>query len=303
MKPTIIGGAGGGAAGGARGARKAAGGGARGRRKAGVSAGAARGGARGAGASAGAAGGGARGAGAAGGAGFPGFPAEGMAFLRSLKRNNRREWFQPRKHIYDEKVRGPMVALVSALTAAMTKFAPDYAREPEAAVYRIYRDTRFSPDKTPYKTHVAAIFQRRGLDKHASAGLYFSVSPETVEIAGGVYMPTPDELRAIRSYMVDHHQEFRRIVRGRTLRALMGELMGAELTRVPKGFDGEHPSADLVRRKQWLLDVELDAGLATGPKLYAELVKRLRAMIPFVEFLNAPLVAGRRPVKAERFFA
>ena len=273
MKHTIIGAAGGGAAGGAHGTARAG-------KAGGVAGGAVRG----------------------GGATFQGFPAEGMAFLRSLKRNNRREWFQPRKHIYDEKVRGPMVALVSELTAAMTKFAPDYVREPEAAVYRIYRDTRFSPDKTPYKTHVAAIFQRRGLDKHASAGLYFSVSPETVEIAGGVYMPTPDELRAIRLYMIDHHEEFRRIVRGRTLRALMGELMGAELTRVPKGFDGEHPSADLVRRKQWLLDLELDPGLATGPKLYEELVKRLRAMTPFVEFLNAPLVAGRRPVKAERFF-
>jgi len=111
-----------------------------------------------------------------GSAGFPGFPPEGLAFLRSLKRNNRREWFQPRKHIYDEKVRAPMVALVSALTAAMMKFAPDYVREPEAAIYRVYRDTRFSPDKTPYKTHVAAIFPRRGLDKHACAGLYFSVS-------------------------------------------------------------------------------------------------------------------------------
>jgi uncharacterized protein (TIGR02453 family) len=233
---------------------------------------------------------------------FAGFPAEGLAFLRSLKRNNRREWFQPRKHIYDEKVRAPMVALVSALTTAMGRFAPDYVREPEAAVYRIYRDTRFSPDKTPYKTHVAAIFPRRGLDKHACAGLYFSVSAETIEIAGGVYMPTPDELRAIRLHLVEHHQELRRILRGRTLHTLMGELAGAELTRVPKGFDGEHPSADLVRCKQWLLDVALDPGLAVTPKLYEELVKRFRAMTPFVEFLNAPLVAGRHGGKAERFF-
>lgn len=231
---------------------------------------------------------------ARGGAAFPGFPAEGLAFLRSLKRNNRREWFQPRKPIYDEKVRAPMKELVSALTAAMMKFAPDYVREPEAAIYRVYRDTRFSPDKTPYKTHVAAIFPRRGLDKHACAALYFSVSPETFEIAGGVYMPTPDELRAIRLHLVDHHQELRRILRGRALRTLMGELMGAELARVPKGFDPDHPSADLVRCKQWLLDIQLDPEVATTPQLYDELVKRFRAMTPFVEFLNAPLAAGQR---------
>jgi uncharacterized protein (TIGR02453 family) len=237
-----------------------------------------------------------------GAAPFLGFPPEGLAFLRSLKRNNRREWFQPRKHIYDEKVRAPMKELVSALTAAMMRFAPDYVREPDAAIYRVYRDIRFSPDKTPYKTHVAAIFPRRGLDKHACAALYFSVSAETAEIAGGVYMPTPDELRAIRLHLVDHHQELRRILRGRTLRTLMGELMGAELARVPKGFDADHPAADLVRCKQWLLDIELDAGLATTPQLYDELVKRFRAMTPFVEFLNAPLVASRRRAKAQRFF-
>jgi uncharacterized protein (TIGR02453 family) len=235
-------------------------------------------------------------------AGFAGFPAEGLAFLRSLKRNNRREWFQARKHIYDEKVRAPMMELVSALNASMSRFAPDYVREPEAAVYRVYRDTRFSPDKTPYKTHIAAIFPRHGLDRHACAGLYFSVSPGGVEIAGGVYTPTPDELRAIRLHLVDHHQELRRILRGRTLRTLMGELMGAELTRVPKGFDCEHPSADLVRCRQWLLDVTLEPALAATPELYQELVKRFRAMTPLVEFLNAPLLAGRPEKKAARFF-
>ncbi len=80
---------------------------------------------------------------------FRGFPEEGMKFLRSLKRNNRREWFQPRKHIYDEQVKAPMVELVRAVTAGMMRFAPDYIGEPEAAIYRLYRDTRFRADKTP----------------------------------------------------------------------------------------------------------------------------------------------------------
>jgi uncharacterized protein (TIGR02453 family) len=91
--------------------------------------------------------------------GFTGFPAEGMQFFRSLARNNRREWFQPRKHIYDEQVKAPMMELVTALNAEMMRFAPNYvADEPAKAIYRLYRDTRFSKDKTPYKTHIAAIF-------------------------------------------------------------------------------------------------------------------------------------------------
>ena len=102
--------------------------------------------------------------------GFAGFPAEGMQFFRSLARNNRREWFQPRKQIYDDQLKAPMMELVTALNAEMMRFAPNYVAEPAKAIYRLYRDTRFSKDKTPYKTHIAAIFPRRGLVKHEGAG-------------------------------------------------------------------------------------------------------------------------------------
>jgi len=112
---------------------------------------------------------------------FPGLPAEGVKFLSALARNNRREWFQPRKHIYEERVKAPMAELVTALNSEMMRFAPDYVNEPAKAIYRIYRDTRFSKDKTPYKTHIAAIFPRRGLEKHGGGGLYFSVSAKEIE--------------------------------------------------------------------------------------------------------------------------
>jgi uncharacterized protein (TIGR02453 family) len=168
--------------------------------------------------------------------GFPGFPADAMTFFRALAKNNRREWFQPRKQIYEERVKAPMLELVAALNAEMTKFAPAYVREPERAVYRIYRDTRFSHDKTPYKTYIAAVFTRRGFEKHAGAGYYFSVSPEEIEVAGGVYMPGAEELRAIRLHLLENHAAFGRILRARRLRALLGELQGERLSRVPKGF-------------------------------------------------------------------
>src|SRR5712671_5949548 len=152
--------------------------------------------------------------------GFRGFPEAGMQFFRGLKRNNRREWFQPRKQTYDEQVKAPMVELVNAVTAEMMRFAPDYVADPAKAIYRIYRDTRFSKDKTPYKTHIAAIFPRRGLMKHGGAGLYFSVSAKEIEVAGGVYMPGPDALLAIRTHLAERHEEFTRVVETRKLRAL-----------------------------------------------------------------------------------
>jgi uncharacterized protein (TIGR02453 family) len=233
--------------------------------------------------------------------GFGGFPAEGMQFLRALKRNNRREWFQPRKHIYDAQVKAPMTELIAALTAEMMKFAPEYVAEPAKAIYRIYRDTRFSKDKTPYKTHVAAVFPRQGLEKHGCAGLYFSVSPFECEVAGGVYMPGPDQLLAIRNHLAENHRKFSSIVRAGKLRSLMGELHGEQLARAPKGFPCDHPAADLLRYRQWLFYVTLDPALATTPKLLPEVRKRFEVMMPVIGFLNAPLVAARKKLPRDPF--
>ncbi len=233
---------------------------------------------------------------------FSGFPAEAMSFFRGLKRNNRREWFLPRKHIFEEKVKAPMIALVEAVNAAMVSFAPDYLTDPGTAIYRFYRDTRFSNDKTPYKDHIAAIFPRRGLRKHGCGCFYFSVSSQEIEVAGGVYMPDAEELRLLRSYLVEAHEEFRERINARPLRTLMGTLQGEQLSRVPKGFPAHHPAAGLVRYKQWYFLAELDPALATTSKLLPEIVKRFRVMTPFVEFLNAPLRQARRELAGKAFF-
>lgn len=222
--------------------------------------------------------------------GFSGLPEDGMNFLRALAKNNRREWFQPRKQIYDDRVKAPMAELVNALNAAMMEFAPLYVADPGKAIYRIYRDTRFSKDKTPYKTHIAAVFPHRRLPKGAGAGYYFSISPTEIEVGGGIYMPAPDELLAIRNHLAARHEEFLLMIAAREVKRLFGELRGEQLSRVPKGFATAHPAADLLRRKQLLLLVTLDPALTASPKLLPELVKRFRAMAPFIEFLNAPLI-------------
>jgi uncharacterized protein (TIGR02453 family) len=223
---------------------------------------------------------------------FPGFPAEGIQFLRSLKRNNKREWFQPRKQVYDESVRGPMVEFVEALNGELYKFAPHHINDPTKAIYRIYRDTRFSNDKTPYKTHIGAIFPRRGHDKHAAAGFYVGVSPEGVEIAGGLYMPGPQELLAVRTWLAEHHAAFRKAAGAP--RKLMGELHGDSLQRVPKGFPADHPAADLLKMKQWLYYKILDADLATSSKLHGEVVKRFKLMTPVIDMLNQPMAKSKK---------
>ena len=133
-------------------------------------------------------------------------PPGSPKFLRSLKRNNRREWFQPRKHLYEQHVKAPMLELVSALNAGLQRFAPDYVTDPAKAVFRIYRDTRFSADKTPYKTHVAASFSRRGPERLKTGGFYFSVAPDQIEVAGGIYHPEPDTMLLIRTHIAETPQ-------------------------------------------------------------------------------------------------
>jgi uncharacterized protein (TIGR02453 family) len=225
-------------------------------------------------------------------AGFPGFPAEGMAFFRGLKKNNKREWFQKRKSIYEEHVKAPMTELVTALNLELIRLAPEHVAEPERAIYRIYRDTRFSSDKTPYKTHIAASFSRQGLAKHAGAGYYCGVSPEEIEVGGGIYLPTPESLQALRRHVAENHEECRALCRARKLTSLLGELQGEQLARVPKGYPAEHPAGDLLRYKQMYYYITLDGSLATSPQLYAEIVKRFRALTPFVQFLNRAFTAA-----------
>jgi len=116
------------------------------------------------------------------------------------------------------------------------------------------------------------------------------VSPETIEVAGGVYTPDRDVLLAVRRHIADNHKAFRRTFDTAKIRRLFGELEGESLTRIPKGFDADDPAADLIRRKQYLLDAKLDPKLATTPELFKEIVSRIEAMTPFVEFLNRPLL-------------
>ena len=230
---------------------------------------------------------------------FAGFSEEAFQFFRGLRKNNTREWFQPRKEVFDVKVRAVMEDLVGLVNHELGKFAPAHIAEPKKAVYRIYRDTRFSNDKTPYKTHIAANFPRVGMEKHAAAGFYCSVSDQEIEIGGGVYMPDKDGLRAIREHIADSTARFKKIVTEKKLVSAMGPLQGEALTRVPKGFDAEHEAAEFLRMKQWMFFKTLDgAEWMKSPGLAKEVAGRFKLVAPLVEFLNEPLVKAAKKVSA-----
>jgi uncharacterized protein (TIGR02453 family) len=228
---------------------------------------------------------------------FPGFSPRALSFLRSLERNNKREWFQPRKHIFDEQIRRPLEELVGCVNSHFAEFAPRYVTPTAKSIFRIYRDTRFSHDKRPYKTRVAAVFHLQTLSKTSGACFYFHFTAKELLVAGGVYMPERDELAAIRNLLAERHSEFLELTRAKTLTKLMGELQGEQLSRIPKGFDKDHPAEDLLRRRQWHMEAVLDPKLVTTPRILAEIMTRFRTITPVIEFLNQPFVKRNAPRK------
>ena len=215
-----------------------------------------------------------------------------QSFLRALKRNNNREWFVAHRDQFDTHCRAPMVAIVERLAVDMRSFAPELIADPKASLFRQYRDTRFSEDKTPLKTNIAAVFPNRTLGRMNGAGLYFEVSPARVWIGGGAYQPDGSQLHLIRDHIVSDHKRFDALVKAPAFTKI-GGLKGATLTRVPRGFDKAHTAAPYLVHKQFLGFREEPAAFATSKDFYKELLWTFKTLAPLVRFLNEPLIAAR----------
>ena len=233
---------------------------------------------------------------------FSAFPKEGLHFLRSLKRNNNREWFQKHKSIYEQHVKQPMTDLMDVLAEEFQQFAPEMLATPKASAYRIYRDTRFSKDKSPYKTHVAAVFPRAGLTKHEGAGFYLHIDPAELLIGGGLYMPLPEDLNSVRRHIAEDPEPFLAIVEGRSFRRTFGKLGGEQLSRVPRGFTADHPAADYLKYRQFLGGRNFPAEIATTPRFYKLTLETFHALLPLIRFLNEPIVRNRRMKERQQAF-
>jgi uncharacterized protein (TIGR02453 family) len=222
------------------------------------------------------------------------FSRKTLAFLRALKRNNNRDWFRLHKPQYEQHVRQPMIDLLARLAVDLRGFAPELISDPRVSLFRIYRDTRFSEDKKPLKTRVAAHFPARGFPRNEGSGLYLEVAPAWVWIGGGLYMPSSSDLRLIREHIAGHHRALHRLVTGDAFKRAVGTLDGEQLSSMPRGYAKDHPAAHYLRFKQFLAGKEFSAEFATSPRFYPELLGIFRAVAPLVRFLNTPLRAGRK---------
>jgi uncharacterized protein (TIGR02453 family) len=220
----------------------------------------------------------------------PRFTGESLRFLRALNRNNRREWFNAHRDDYEAHVRRPMIAIVERLAGDFREFAPELVANPKTSIYRIYRDIRFSENKKPYKTHVAASFPTRGLAKHEGAGLYFHVSPAEAWVGGGMYAPQTSQLQAVREHIAANTKRFCAVVESPAFRRTVGSLEGERLQRVPRSFPKDHEAAEYLRFKQFLAGAEFPPTFATSPKFYETLLRVFRQVVPLTRLLNEPLL-------------
>ena len=230
---------------------------------------------------------------------FPGFPKQALTFFRQLARNNKREWFQAHKAQYDEHVHAPALELCALVIDDLRGFAADHACEPKRSLFRIYRDTRFSKDKTPYKTHIAAMFPRRDGQDHVAPA---STSPSRKRASRSPPACTCPARRnsppSVRRSPPITGRPFASSSLRPQLRSTAGELLGTKLARVPKAFDPDHPAADLLRMKQCYFDVTLPASAALEPSIRKQITTRFRATTPVVDYLNNAALAARKDADA-----
>lgn len=221
----------------------------------------------------------------------PAFSNKTVAFLRKLKKNNDRAWFHAHRDEYERHLRAPMLAIVGRLAADFRAFAPELVADPKVSLFRPWRDTRFSEDKAPLKTNIAAVFPNRTLGRMNGAGLYFEVATTWVWIGGGIYEPDSGQLHAIREHIAANQARFEGLLKASALRKL-GGLKGDTLTRVPRGWAKDHPAARYLVHKQFLGFREEPAAFAARPDFYRQLLATMKALAPLVAFLNEPLLAA-----------
>ena len=217
---------------------------------------------------------------------FDGFPPEGLKFLKQLKKNNNREWFKAHKEEYENFVKLPMQAFVAALSGVMSKIAPEIDVHPKRSMFRIYRDTRFSKNKTPYKTHVASVFHPRG-HWQESAGYYVHVEPGAIYVGGGLYMPDSAQLKKIRTALVERPKDFLSIVEETKFVKRFGGIEAEKLSRIPHGFPKDHWMGEWLKYKQFYAGVEWEDKECLSGGFVKKVAGVYRDLLPFIRFLNS----------------
>lgn len=219
---------------------------------------------------------------------FSGLPADYFRFFKEIKENNNREWFNDNKQRFRESVQEPLALLVEAMAPRLKKISKHFVADPRlngGSVFRIYKDVRFSKDKTPYKTHGAVQF-RHALGKNAHApGFYVHLDPAEIFYGGGIWTPPPPQLLMIREAIQDNSTKWKKATTSDAFANRFGALRGDGLVRPPRGFDAEHPFIDDIKRKSFFAMAQGKPAQAKKPTFCDDIEDAMKGAKPLMKFL------------------
>ncbi|MGH7426992.1 MAG: DUF2461 domain-containing protein [Candidatus Methylomirabilaceae bacterium] len=211
------------------------------------------------------------------------FEPDLFRFLQDLKRNNRRDWFDEHKPRFEAAVKGPLLRFIADFDARIRTLSKHYhadARPSGGSMFRLHRDTRFSKDKSPYKTNAAAHFPHRAAQKDVhTPGFYLHLEPGNSMGGGGLWQPDTPVLNQVRDRIVEHSKDWKEVVSGRIT------ILGDSLKRPPAGYDPDHPFVDDLKRKEFYVMTEFTDRQVCAPDFMDRYLKACRTAGPLVRFM------------------
>lgn len=195
------------------------------------------------------------------------FNPEFLEFFKDLSQHNNKEWFDKNRKTYEREVKKPFSDFVGEMINRISQYEPEIQIKPSDAIMRINNDIRFSKDKSPYKTHVAANISKYGKKDKSYPGFYFQLSPDKIEVFGGAYMIDKDRLQKIRDHISAHTQDFSSVYNDEDFKSKFSKIRGEQHKRLPKEFQEPAKKEPLIANKQFYYTAELPASLITSEKL------------------------------------
>ncbi|WP_291906460.1 DUF2461 domain-containing protein [Chitinophaga sp. CB10] len=219
---------------------------------------------------------------------LPGLERSVFDFLENVRIHNNREWFNEHKSVYQQQL-GIVEAFAEGLLQKMNEHDVIETPSGKQSLYRIYRDTRFSTDKTPYKTHFSGSFKRA--TKQRRGGYYFQIEKGNTFLGGGFWGPVPADLKLIRDEIAFDDAPLRKILAAKSFVSMFGTLQGEQLKTAPKGYPNDHPAIDLLRHKQFIVRRRFTDEEVLRPGFPDEANKTFKAMRPFFDYMSEVLTS------------
>lgn len=209
-----------------------------------------------------------------------------LDFLKSLDKNNNRDWFNNHKNEY-LKAQEELIKFIDSLILAMNKHDELETTSGKKSLFRIYKDVRFSKDKLPFNPRFAFSFQRA--TKKRRGGYYVNIKPGNSFMACGFFGPNPEDLKRIREDIDQNYKEWKKILSNKGIKTQFGEMIGETVTSSPRGYSKDHPAIELLRHKQFLFRFDFTDKEVLSENFAATINTKFKAIRPFFDYMSVVL--------------